>query len=319
MDVRTQRSGQNAGALEVQAGQRILQLGDLQKLGHHAAAHDHAVHGVGVKLAPELHQLVIAQLPGGAGDGAAAHLEGFGGVIIAVALHQNTDGIAQLHLLDVAADLAKHHREQIQLLEADGLVAGNEHPAPLAQTDEIVPGPDLGGRDLGTLGHSGHGSILLVHLGVDGAVVHGVDDGGGGGDGGQDVVLLHAHADGPGDVLGEQHRRIHGAEEFLHAGGAGALGLDAEAAQLPLEGIGLLQGGAPVIFAGIQLLQNLGEALAGLTVHALFESEIIVCHFSVPPYSLMTAVFAFSSTLTTRYSRPEPDFTPPLPSAHRLT
>ena len=70
--------------------------------------------------------------------------------------------------------------------------------------------------------------------------------------GGQNVVLLHALPDGAGDVLREQHGGVHGAEELLHGGRTRPLGADAEALQLPLKGVGALQRGAPVVFAGVQ-------------------------------------------------------------------
>jgi len=72
---------------------------------------------------------------------------------------------------------------------------------------------------------------LLVRVGgdgVDGAVVHGVDDGGGSGDGRQNVVFLHALPDGAGDVLREQHGGIHSAEKLLHGGRTRPLGADAQ-------------------------------------------------------------------------------------------
>ena len=144
------------------------------------------------------------------------------------------------------------------------------------------------GLDLGFGNGLALGNILqlLVRvrgITVDGAVVHGIDDGGGGGDGRKNVVFLHALPDGARDVLGEQHRGIHGGKELLHGRGASPLGPDAEALELPLEGVGALQGGAPVVLAGIQRFQHLGKAHTRLTIHTLFQFQIVITHFSFPP------------------------------------
>ena len=142
----------------------------------------------------------------------------------------------------------------------------------------MVLRPNLGRRNGRSLRHIAQGLIGVLRLGVNGAVIHGIDDGGGGRNGGQDVLLLHALPDGPGDILREQHGGIHGPEELLHGRRTGPLCLDAEALQLPLEGIGALQGRAPIVFAGVQGFQHLGKGLALLAVHSLFQSQIVIAH-----------------------------------------
>ena len=183
----------------------------------------------------------------------------------------------------MGADLPQHNAEQIQLLEPQCLIGGHQHPAPLGQAHQMLLGLDLGLRNGSALGYVLQLLVGVGGVGIDGAVVHGVDDGGGGGDGGQNVVFLHALPDGTGDVLGEQHRGIHGGKELLHGRGASPLGPDAEALELPLEGVGALQGGAPVVLAGVQRFQHLGKAHPRLPIHTLFQSQIVVAHFSFPP------------------------------------
>ena len=136
---------------------------------------------------------------------------------------------------------------------------------------------------------------LLVRVGgdgVDGAVVHGVDDGGGSGNGRQDVVFLHALPDGAGDVLREQHGGVHGAEELLHGGRTRTLGADAEALQLPLKGVGAFQCGTPIVFAGIQRFQHLGKVHTLLPVHALFQFQIVITHLISSQVNLWLPAFA---------------------------
>jgi len=118
--------------------------------------------------------------------------------------------------------------------------------------------------------------FLLAGHGGDRAVVHAVKLGDGSGDGGEHIVLLHALAHHTGYKLREQHRGLRGAEELLHHVGAAALDMDIEALELPLEGVQALQGGTPIIFAGVGGLQHLREGLPGLAVHTLFQSHIVV-------------------------------------------
>ena len=280
-------SGQLAGALEVQPGEGVLELLQLQQLEHHVPAHQHGVHLIGVKLVPELHQVVVAQHPLGGG------LHHRSGVAVAVPLLQHLDGILQMHPVDVGADLPQGHREEVQLLIPDGLVGGHQHPPPLVELHQIFLYLHRGAGDGGPLLHPAQ-LLLLVGDGGDGAVVHPVEPGHRGGDGGQQVGLLHPLAHRPGHILGKEHRRVGGGEEFFHHIAAGPLHLDVEALELPLKGVQPLQGGALVLLGGILGLQHLGEGAPRLPIHPFLQLHRVkmICHRSIPSflYSQITAV-----------------------------
>ena len=292
MQLRAQRGAELAGALEIQPGEGILQFGDLQHAGHGGGGAENGVHGVGVKLPPELHQLVVSQRTLSAGDGAGADGVLGSGVIVAVAGDQHIHRVGQLLLLDVCADLTQHHAEQIQLLEADGLIGRHQHSAPLAQLHQMLLGLHRSLGDGRTLHHVLQLLVRVGGNGVDGAVVHGVDDGGGSGDGGQNVILLHALPDGAGDVLRKQHGGVHGTEELLHRRRTRPLGADAEALQLPLKGVGALQRGAPIVFAGVQRFQHLRKVHTLLPVHTLFQFQIVITHLISSQVNLWLPAFA---------------------------
>ena len=59
-------------------------------------------------------------------------------------LREHLDGVLQVHPVDVGADLPQGDREQIQLLIADGLVGGHQHPPPLVELHQILLGFHLG-------------------------------------------------------------------------------------------------------------------------------------------------------------------------------
>ena len=224
-----------------------------------------------------------------------------------------------MHLLDVRADLAQCDREQVELLEADGLVGRHQHSAALVQLDKIALGLDLRCGDACALRDLHQLLVLLGRDGIDAAIVHGVDGRGRRGDLRQDVVLLHALTDGARDILREQDARFHRAEEFLHRIGIRALGADVEALKLTLESVGALQCRALVAFAGVELLQHLREGLAALAVHALFQLDRIKTHDISPFFSYRNSpsVFAAASTCTIRQPLPPlvTLLTPPSPSA----
>ena len=181
---------------------------------------------------------------------------------------------------DVRADLPQGDGEQVQLLEPYRLIAGHQHPAPLLQLHQVGLHLDGGGGDGGALGHGLELFLLTPGLRGDGAVVHPVDFGDGGGDVGEDIPLLHPLADGAGDVLGEEHRGVGGAEEGLHRVAGLPLHLDVEPLELPLKGVQPLQAGALIPLAGVLPLQHLAEGPSRLPVHPLVQLQIVViiCH-----------------------------------------
>ena len=71
-----------------------------------------------------------------------------------------------------------------------------------------------------------------------------------------------------------------------------ALGADAEALQLPLKGIGALQRGAPVVFAGVQRFQHLRKVHTLLPVHTLFQFQIVITHLISSQVNLWLPAFA---------------------------
>ena len=102
-------------------------------------------------------------------------------------------------------------------------------------------------------------------------------------DGRQNIIFLHALTDGAGDVLREQHSAVHGGKELLHGRRIQPLCANAEALQLALEGIGVLKSSTAVVFTGIERFQHLCKTFAALAIHTLFQSQIVVTHFSFPP------------------------------------
>ena len=62
-----QRGGQLAGALEVQTGEGVLELRQLEHLQQHIGADQQRVHLIGVEGRPEVHQLVIGEHAGALG------------------------------------------------------------------------------------------------------------------------------------------------------------------------------------------------------------------------------------------------------------
>ncbi len=69
-------------AWKVQPGIGILELAELQHGQHHVMAHQHGIHGVGIKLRPEVQQCVIAQSALAAADGIAANLIDVGALLL---------------------------------------------------------------------------------------------------------------------------------------------------------------------------------------------------------------------------------------------
>lgn len=271
-----QGGGQPAGALEVQAGEGVLELRQLEQLEHHVAGHQQGVHGVGVELGPEIHQGVVVQDLAGldGGDG--------GGVGVAVPLDEYVYRVLQVGAGDVGANLPQSDGKQVQLLEADGLIAGHQHAAPLFQLDQVGLRLDGGGGNLGSLLYGLRLLVLAPGLGGDGAVVQAVDPCDGGGDAGEDVPLLNALAHGAGDVLGEEDGGVGGLEKDLHRVAGLPLHLDIEPLELPLKGVQPLQAGALVALAGVLPLQHLAEGTASLPIHPLVQLQVVVtvCHIS---------------------------------------
>ena len=191
-----------------------------------------------------------------------------------------------MHPVDVGADLPQGDREQIQLLIADGLVGGHQHPPPLVELHQILLGFHLGLGDGGALLHPAQGPLVVGRHRGDGAVVHAVKPGDGGGDVGQEVGLLHALPHGAGDVLGEEDGGLAGGKELLHRVAARALHLDVKALELPLIGVQPLQRRALILLRGVLPLQHLGEGAARLVIHALFQSQVVktISHISIPPF-----------------------------------
>ena len=152
--------------------------------------------------------------------------------------------------------------------------------------DEVLARADGRGRDGSALCHIGKAAVGLLRHGVDAAVVHGVDARDRRRDGGQDVGLVHALAHGAGQEFREQHGGFERGEKFLHRVRARALHADAEALELALEGVRVLQRRAAVALGGVELLEHLREAAAGLVIHALFEMNVVKCHvrFSFPTH-----------------------------------
>ena len=69
-----------AGALEVQTGGGILQLGQLEQLYHHVVRHQQGIHLVGGEFRPEIHQIGVGQHTG------LGHREDLRLVVVAVAV-----------------------------------------------------------------------------------------------------------------------------------------------------------------------------------------------------------------------------------------
>ena len=287
MKLCTQRGGQLAGTLEIQPGHGILQFRNLQHFGHGPGAAQDGIHGIGIKLPPEFHQLVVSQGALGTGDGRSPNGKAGCRVAVAVAGSQHRYRVSKLLFLDVRTDLPQHHAEQIQLLEPNRLIGRHQHSAPFGQAHQMLFGFDFGGGNGRALGHILQRLVIIRGDGVDGAVVHRVDNRGSCHNGGQDISFLHTLPHGSGDVLRKEYRRIHGGEKLLHRRRTGALGPDAEALELPLEGIRTLQRGAAVVFAGVQRFQHLGKAHTLLAVHPLFQSQIVITHSNLPPEKYM--------------------------------
>ena len=262
-----QGGGQLAGALEVEAGEGVLEFRELEHLQHHVGAHQQGVHLIGIEFAPEGHQIVIGEGGGG------GRLVRFRLIVVAVPVHQHIHTVGEQHPGDVCADLPQSDGKQVQLLVPHRLIGGHQHAPPLVELHQVGLDLDGGGGDGRPLVHRLQLLLVAPGLGGDGAVVHPFKAGGGGGDGGEQVGLLHALAHRAGDVLGEQHRRVGGAEELLHRVGARPLHLDVKALELPLEGVQPLQTGALVLLRGVQPLQHLGKGAARLLVHPLLQAD----------------------------------------------
>ena len=195
-------------------------------------------------------------------------------------MDQHIHRVGQQHLGDVAADLAQSHGEQVQLLIAHRLIAGHQHPAPLAQLHQIGLDLNGGGGDGCALVYRLQLLAVPSGLGGDGAVVHSLEPGSGGGDGGEQVPLLHTLAHRAGNVLREEHCGVRSAEELLHRVGGGAPHLDVKALQLPLKGVQPLHAGPLILLGGVQPLQHLGKGAARLLIHPLFQLDgvAMICH-----------------------------------------
>ena len=74
-------------------------------------------------------------------------------------LAQHADGVLQVHAADVRANLPQRYGEQVQPLEADGLIGRHQHPSPLVEPHQIFLGAHSG---LGNLRPLLHPQQLLV-------------------------------------------------------------------------------------------------------------------------------------------------------------
>ena len=318
---------QLAGALEVQTGGAVLHLGELQEL-RHGIPHQDGVHGVGVELAPEVHQGLVGQIPGGAADLPGADGVHGGGVAVAVPVSNHVDGVGHVHPIDVGPDLLQGHGEEVQPLELDGLVGGHQHPAPLVELHQVLLGGDPGLGDGRPLGHHFQGLVVGTGGRGDGPVVHAADAGLGGGEEGEDVALLHALTDRPGHIFREEDGRLPGGKELGDHIGVRPLHLDIKALELPLEGVQMLQRGPLVLLRGVALLQDFGKGGPGLAVHPLVQLHgfKLICHvshfLSGPSYRnrpmVLSAVFRFTTRQFLPVSPEAARRMPPEPSATRL-
>ena len=122
----------------------VLELLQLEHLAHHVAADQEGVHLIGLKLAPEVHQLIVGEGARGAADGIGTHGEGSAGLSLPSPLRSTSMASSRCIRLMWAPDLPQGDREQIQLLIADGLVGGHQHPPPLVELHQILLGFHLG-------------------------------------------------------------------------------------------------------------------------------------------------------------------------------
>ena len=113
-----------------------------------------------------------------------------------------------------------------------------------------------------------------------------------------------------------------GVEEFFHQVRTSALHLDVKALELPLEGVQPLQGCAPVVLAGVQLLQCLGKRCSRCARTSPF--PVSPFQNDKPCLSSLTVqmshISAAVSTSTAKARTPDScsptsALTPPLPSA----
>ena len=268
---RPQGGTQLAGGLEPQPGGGAGHLRQVQDGRRHVRGGQEGVHPKAVEPLPQLHQVGVSKSrPGG--------LQNFGvAPLAAVPADEHLHRVLQLAFGDVAANLPQGHREEVQTLEADGLVGGAKHPAPLFQTHQALLQGDVGAGNHRPLRHL-HKLQLLPLLGKgDGAVVHGIDGGAAGQDGGKGLPLLHPLAHRPAHVLREEGGAVRGGKELADGAAPGAAHVDVKPLELPLIGVQLLQGGAPVLPGGVQLLQMGGEAPAPL-VHGFIQPDGLVVH-----------------------------------------
>ena len=124
------------------------------------------------------------------------------------------------------------------------------------ETDQIFLSFEDRLRDFRALLDAPQGFLILGGAGSNGTVIQAIEGGNGGGNSGDNTFLLQALAHDAGDKFREEDRGIGGMEEGFNGIRANALDMDIEALQLSLESVQALHRGSPVIFTGVQLLQD---------------------------------------------------------------
>ena len=189
-----------------------------------------------------------------------------------------------MHSCDVRADLTQRHGEEVQSLEADGLVGRHQHSAALVELHEIFLRADAGRGDARALLHALELLVIVRRNRRDGAVIHAVKIRHRRGDVGQDIAL-HALSHHAGDKLRKQHGAFARVEKLFHHVAARALDVNVKALELALKGVQALERRALIIFARVERFQHLQKALSALAVHPLFELHvfILISHIPFPP------------------------------------
>ena len=151
--------------MEIEPCRGIPELTDAEHLRDLCGSGNNRVEFIWIEEIPEIDKVGVGELACGCDGGVG------GGVIIAIAVYEHIDCIAELSARDICADLAQGDGKQIEALEADSLVRSDKRASALFQVDKVRLALDAGFGDKRALGDDFEFLFIVARLAGYRAVV----------------------------------------------------------------------------------------------------------------------------------------------------
>ena len=151
--------------MEIETCRSVPELSNAEHLRDLCGSGNNRVEFIWIEEIPEIDKVGVGELACGCDGGVG------GGVVVAVAVYEHIDCIAELSARDICADLAQGDCEQIKALEADSLVRSDKRASALFQMNKVRLALDAGFGDKRALGDDFEFLFIVARLAGYRAVV----------------------------------------------------------------------------------------------------------------------------------------------------